>query len=108
MSAGDRRGRRGWLLLGGIAACATGSLSCDAALGIPGDLRDRAANGTLREGGFGTLSGGPLSATGPGGVTLSLRGAALSRRVATEGPSCVKGLCLRGSLSSHGTTGGGQ
>jgi len=94
--------------VGGIAACATGLLSCDAALGIPGDLRDRAANGTLREGGFGALHGGTQAATGPDGATIWLQGAALSREVAEGEPSCVKGLCLRGSLSSRRATGGGQ
>ncbi len=105
MSVGDRMGRRVWLSWGAIFAGAACLISCDAVIGIPGDLRDRAANGALREGRFGTLPGDPLTVKGPDGAPLVLSRAALERRGPEGAPGCAQGLCLRGSLSARG---GGQ
>lgn len=105
MSVGDRMGRRGWLSWGATFAGAACLISCDAVIGIPGDLRDRAANGTLREGRFGTLPGDPLTVKGPDGAALVLSLTALERRAPEGAAGCAQGLCVRGSLAARG---GGQ
>jgi hypothetical protein len=87
----------------GVVVVSGFAVGCDAVLGIPGDLRDREANGAIRAGGLSTLQGGPVSAKTKAGATLWLEGAALERRAPSNAPvGCAGGLCLRGTLSTGG------